>query len=111
LSWFSTDIKKEKLAAKEKTHESYGQLLLALLRIVIKSCEMIDHYAAASGAHSFVRLVILAKEGWRRKLRGSRRAARERKRITEMKSEIKKGSKAVHDFQNVVLCFILRQAF
>jgi alkaline phosphatase len=28
-----------------------------------------------------------------------------------MKSEIKKGSKAVHDFQNVVLCFILRQAF
>jgi len=58
LSWFSIDIKKEKLAAKEKRQESYGQLLLALLRIVIKSCEMIDHYAAASGAHSFVRLVI-----------------------------------------------------
>ena len=53
LSWFSIDIKKEKLAAKEKRQESYGQLLLALLRIVIKSCEMIDHYAAATGAHSF----------------------------------------------------------
>jgi hypothetical protein len=53
--------------------------------------------------HSFVRLVILAKGEWRRKLRGSLLAARERKKDNrdEIKKKIKRQQVSPR-FSNVV---------
>lgn len=73
--------------------------LLKQLNIIIKSCEMVEHYAAASDP---VRQGILAEEGRRRKLRRSLRAARIKKRIIQMRSTIEKGSPR---FSNAVLYF------